>query len=200
MKPMIDMVMIERAKSSSIIISDIDYSWRNYINSQEKYQFRLPFEGEYLCKIKNNTIHIEGHRGKLLIDKVCDGENTYLFTEPIKCADFAVFGVFCNTGEFRYFTSEPVIGFHYLGMNPDGSQDICTGDIRYDNAKINSIEIVKDLCGKIFHSFSVCNLCSLGHIVLPKTYSLLEDILLADLDTREKVSSLFEEELITDLL
>ena len=127
MKKMIDTELIERAKENSKIIFNIDYSWREYVEKREQYGVRLPFDGDYTCKIKDLWFFVEGYRGEMIIDKVCDGRKTYQIIKPVQVKEFTVYGMFDNTGRFSCFVSEPVVGFHYLGMNGRGVIPICTG-------------------------------------------------------------------------
>lgn len=175
---MIDVKLIDKAKTKSAIIEEIDSSWRDYARRLKTEIFAVPFKGDYRCCVKNNFFRIEGYCGPLVIDKLYDGSNTYLLKTPIKHEPFIIYGEYDQNGEFRDFVSDPEIGCHYLAMNnADFGRTICTGEIKIDDSSAKSLEALKATACEIIKSFRLINLTSLGTVILPKKYSALKDIL-----------------------
>lgn len=164
---MIDQMLVEKAHYSSQIIREIEYSWARHVQNMEKYTFKMPFEGMYNCKVNKRLVFVEGWRGTLVIDKVSDRRKTYWLINPIVCKDFTIYAIFDSNGEHKSFMANPVIGFHYLGLELEGYRKICTGDLEFNG--LTNLEAVQKACLEIRKSFSICNLCSVGDVFLPKT-------------------------------
>jgi len=195
---MIDVKLIEKAKTKSAVIEEIDASWREFVDRLKENTFCIPFKGEYDCLIKRNSILIEGYSGLLLIDRLYYDHKTYLFKTPVKYYPFKIYGVYDEGGSFRDFVSEPEIGFHYLGLSNNGHA-ICAGEIQYLNPE--SLGLLKEACLKIIKSFRVINLESLGTVLLPERYSSLKNILSnKDEDSKRKFEKLLNQNLIEQII
>lgn len=195
---MIDTKLITKAKGKSKVIERIDLSWREFVSSLKENTLAVPYKGEYPAQVKGSAVLVEAYCGLLLIDKLYFNQKTYLLKMPIKYYPFRIFGVYGQKGEFEHFTSDPEIGFHYLGMSQEGHA-ICTGDIQYINP--DSLDLLKEAAGKIINSFRVINLESLGTVLLPEAYSKLKEILSnKEADSKKKLAQLLDEDLIEGIL
>jgi hypothetical protein len=196
---MIDRVLIDRAVGASVLLRNIDDSWREYVESQEKYTFRLPFEGEYTCKVKGDKIYVEGYRGDLLIDKLYDGLSTYQLIKPIEHRNYALYGIYTKSAEFVAFSSEPTIGCHYLGIDSGGYRHICTGDLRFEGT--GGIEQLRVCCGAIMRSFRGINITSLGGVYMPDGHERFGELLnRGDMSWRDRIALLTTEGYIKPLM
>jgi len=199
---MIDEKLIHNAKPASKVIEEIDDSWRQYVENLKCQTFKLPFQGDYRCRVKNDFFHVEAYAGPLVIDKLCDGRDTYLLKTSIKHEFFTLYGEYDQTGDFCDFVSEPEIGCHYLAMsNMDAGRKICTGELQINNASLNSLEALKAIALEVVKSFRLINLTSLGTVILPEEHSALRDILSdKSKGTDMKTKSLIDAGLIEPLL
>lgn len=196
---MIDTVLINKAVEQSPVIRAVDYSWRNYLEALKSSLFTIPFPGEYKMQVDNHKLLVEGYHGSLIIDKLYYNRNTYLLKEPIEEQSFSIYGVYDSKGKFMSFTTEPVIGFHYLGLTNSGYTPVCVGDIQYTYPDI--FELLKKACLKIAESFRLINMHSLGSVFLPDKYSELKEIFLnQDRDSYQKFEQLVSKNLIKELL
>lgn len=193
---MIDVKLIQKAKPMSEEIASIDRSWREHMTKVEAAGFTLPFDGKYNAVIDENAILVEGYCGPLLIDRLTGNENTYLLSRPIRCDPFRVYGVWDKKRLFQYFTSKPVLGFHYLGLERNGVRTICTGDLEYTTP--GDIASLQEVCSRMVRSFRVIYIDSLGNIFVPEEHGRIKEIL----QSRgcRSVSTLLEEKWIKEIL
>ncbi len=195
---MIDTELINKAKKKSGLIEQIDVSWREFVRKLKESLFTVPFQGNYACLVKNESVFIEGYCGLLLIDKLYYGHKTYALKTPVKYYPFRLYGVYGQRGSFEEFVSEPEIGFHYLGLSNHGHA-ICTGEIQYLNPE--SLGLLKEASFKIIKSFRIINLESLGTVILPENFSSLRNILSnKDEDSKHKFEKLLNQGLIEPII
>jgi hypothetical protein len=196
---MIDTFLINRAKPISEIIESIDDSWEKYMKTLNAEAVCVPFDETYYCRIKAKRVYVKGYEAEYSIDKIFGDDKLYHIKKPIVRKEFAIVGVFDNTGKLAYFISEPVIGFHYLGMNGAGDIPICTGELRCP--KIETLAQLKAVCKEIHNSLRVCNLYSLGDTHLPAEFDSLRGIIHdPDYTASEKIHILLEERMIKPIL
>lgn len=195
---MIDRKLISKAKNKSRLIAQIDASWREFVEKIKQETFRMPFQGDYCCLVKADTIFVEGYSGLLLVDKLYYKHKTYFLNTPVKYYPFKLYGLYDRMGRFRKFMSDPEIGFHYLGLTDKG-HDICTGEVQYLNPE--SIGLLKEACLKIVKAFRVINLESLGTVLLPESFTELRDILESEKDDKNvKFEKLLTQKLIREII
>ena len=195
-----DQKLVEKASRRSLVIANIDDGWRMYAHYKRDNIVRLPFSGEYEARIFCSFIVIEGYKGKLVTDKVCDGGSTYLLVKPIECSTFRVFGAFSNTGMFDFFTSKPIIGAHYVEIEEEtGMRMMCTGDVEHGNP--TSFEELQIACKEVVEAKRVINLQSLGSTFLPRGFAIPKRILVnVNSSTRDKIRLMLEKGLIKPIL
>lgn len=171
---MIDTQLVAKAKKCSPALIAADSSWRGYVEQIRKNAFHLPFTGNYTLMIKDQQLLIEGYVGQVRIDKLHFCRRTYFLKQPVIYGPFRIFGVYDNQSEFKFFTAQPLIGFHYMGMDSDGIHSICTGDLQW--LKPTSLEVLQQESSKIVNAFRLINMESLGQIFLPAGYEKLQEI------------------------
>ena len=53
---MIDTELINKAKRKSNLIEEIDASWREFVRKLKEGLFSIPFEGNYACLVKDESV------------------------------------------------------------------------------------------------------------------------------------------------
>ncbi len=185
---MIDTELVEKACPVSDEIKAIDTSWRAYTHKIKSAVFELPFKGKYKAVMNNDSLLIEGYSGKLEINKLIANRNTYLLTKPIICEPFQIYGIWDHKARFSCFTSEPVLGFHYLGIERNGMRSICTGELEYKNP--TDLASLEEISARIMESFKVINTGSLGDIFIPDEYARIKEILKSSIPRAEQIQQL----------
>ncbi len=200
---MIDTQLISEAEKCSEAVMAVDASWREYIDKYaedlRKNVLNLPFRGDVCLSLKGEHVLIEGYVGELRIDRLYSRGKTYILKQPITHDPFKVYGVYDNSAKFRYFTAEPLIGFHYLGMDGEHIRPICTGDLKCSEPK--SFEGLQQETARIVEAFKIINMESLGGVFLPDDNKKLKEIFEnKDSPSEIKVNQLLEKEMIEKLL
>ena len=200
---MIDVKLIKEARPCSEALKNSDVSWREYLHTcvenLKKNVLNLPFSGNLTVLLRDKLLLIEGYCGELRIDRLYSRNTTYILKQPVKFEGFRVYGVYDRSANFRHFTSEPVIGFHYLGLSGENIRPICTGDLKCGEPK--SLDELKREAARIMNAFRIINMESLGDVVLPDDAAGFKEIMAnKEVPSEAKVQQLLERKLIEKLL
>jgi hypothetical protein len=196
--PMIDKMLVCKARGQSRAITAVDKSWREYLAQRNHNDVIVPLRGDYTFSVKAKYIYVEGCRGDLVIDKITDGKTTYLLTEPLVCKDFAILGVYDSRGHFVEHVSRPNFGFHYLGFNGRGDMSMCLGDADFNTP--DTMQELQRQCTQIFNSCRLINLCSLGTTAIKGHKAFMDVIENRDLTKTDSIKALKEMKLIKNIL
>lgn len=204
---MIDKILIKRASNINPIIMEIDYSWRTYHANKIQSIIKLPFDGEYNCKLKNGYVLIDIWCGKLVINKILWDKKLYYIIKPIEVEPFKIYAVYNKSGDFQFFTTEPIAGFHYFGTN-NFLEQLCIGELNLveEIEKNHSFDTLKRCGKKIARSLEIINCYSLGNIkfktdILDK-YPIIDKIKIAREagNLTSLIYNLIDKELIKEVL